>query len=46
MYNIYICTIVYTMMNIYQSEEKNKVFQQHGHASKLDEKACSPPSLQ
>ena len=45
MCNIYVCNICINNDECFQSQAKT-VFQQRGHAGKLDQKACWPPSLQ
>ena len=39
-------TIVLTMMNVYKSQAKNKVFQQHGHTGKRRVQKALTPSFQ
>ena len=40
MYNIYVCENCISNDECLSKSSKNKVFQQHGHAGKLDEKSC------
>ena len=46
MYNIYVCNNCINNDECLSKSSKNKAFKQHGHAGKLNQKACWPPSLQ